>query len=121
MLAPPPLAPKAALAMLSACAEHGIEWPAEELSVDATGAAAAFTALDTAPGTRAVLLDPIEHAKWLKRAKRLRAAGGAKAGAGAGAGAAVGSAAAAASAASAASLNSVFSVFSKVREMGEIE
>jgi hypothetical protein len=123
VLAPPPLAPKAVLAMLSACAEHGIAWPSEELSFDATGASAAFTALETAPGTRAVLLEPVEHAKWLKRAKRLRAAGGAKAGAGAGAGAAaaVGSAAAAASAASAASLNSVFSVFSKVREMWEIE
>ena len=123
VLAPPPLAPKAVLAMLSACAEHGIAWPSEELSFDATGASAAFTALETAPGIRAVLLEPVEHAKWLKRAKRLRAAGGAKAGAGAGAGAAaaVGSAAAAASAASAASLNSVFSVFSKVREMWEIE
>lgn len=75
LLAPPPLSAKATLAMLSFCAERSLEWPAEEGEWGAEGAAAAFGALEAAPGARAVLVEADEHAKWLKRSKRLLAAG----------------------------------------------
>jgi len=107
VLSPPPLSAKATLAMLSFAAEHGHEWPADEGELSVEGASAAFAALEAAPGSRAVLLEADEHAKWLKRCKKLIKAGGGKPKAAMASG--MGGAAAAAS-------NSVFGVFSKAKE-----
>ena len=107
VLSPPPLSAKATLAMLSFAAEHGLEWPADEGELSVEGASAAFAALEAAPGSRAVLLEADEHAKWLKRCKKLIKAGGGKPKAAMASG--MGGAAAAAS-------NSVFGVFSKAKE-----
>ena len=76
LLSPPALSHKAMLAMLALVDESSLEWPADEQSLSLEGAAAAFASLEGAPSSRSVLIEPAQHAKWLKRSKKLKASGG---------------------------------------------
>ena len=105
LLGPPPASRKATLAMLAFVAEGGVSWPYAEGELTAEGANTALASLAGVPEGRAVLMQPEEHAKWIKLSKKQKAKAKAN-----------GGAAAAAAAASAASMSSVFGVFSKVAD-----
>ena len=112
---PPPLSRKATLQMLAFVGDRGFKWPSNEGELSTDGAAAALKSLDEAPDGREVLMQPEEHAKWLKMAKRRKAKAPSMMSSSGLAGSA-GEVASAAASASAASLSSVFGVFSKVAD-----
>ena len=70
---PPPLSRKATLQMLAFVGDRGFKWPSNEGELSTDGAAAALKSLDEVPDGREVLMQPEEHAKWLKMAKRRKA------------------------------------------------